>query len=321
METPADLTDLAMRYHRTLPGRIRRYLNERGISDLLIDFHLLGWNGNRIAIPIPDREGKISFFKLARDPEDKTPGPKMLATRGSGAELYGWEAVLKKPTQIVICEGEFDRLVLENEGFFSVTSTGGAGVFRREWAEYFKEIPEVYVCFDNDEAGRQGAERVGQMIPRAQIVQLPEDVGPGGDVTDFFVRLNHSRADFEDLMSRAMPALPDPPAPPRPPQGSQSDLRERIEHIKRDHAIVDVVGRYLRLQPSGDGFTGLCPFHQDHNPSFVVFPKTGTFRCFGCGRHGDVITFVREIEGLGFGEALQRLEYLHPHEPEAPQTQ
>ena len=64
-----DPLDLATNYHKALPGRIRRYLNERGISDILIDFHLLGWNGNRITIPIFNRDGELVFFKLARDPE------------------------------------------------------------------------------------------------------------------------------------------------------------------------------------------------------------------------------------------------------------
>jgi hypothetical protein len=50
-----DLLQLDTNYHKALPGRIRRYLNERGISDLLIDFHLLGWNGQRITIPIFNR--------------------------------------------------------------------------------------------------------------------------------------------------------------------------------------------------------------------------------------------------------------------------
>jgi DNA primase len=74
----------------------------------------------------------------------------MLATRGSYVELYGWGHVLAKPPQIIICEGEFDRFVLESKGFRAVTSTGGAGTFREEWAKEFEDIPEVYICFDRD---------------------------------------------------------------------------------------------------------------------------------------------------------------------------
>src|SRR2546426_9704069 len=129
----------------------------------------------------------------------------MLATPGANAELYGWERVLANPEQIVICEGEFDRLVLESRGFAAVTSTGGALTFRPTWTEAFREIPQVYICFDNDGPGQAGAERVVGLIPRARLVRLPDEVGEGGDVTDFFVRLGRSREEFIGLLEAAQP--------------------------------------------------------------------------------------------------------------------
>src|SRR5439155_17078888 len=141
----------------------------------------------------------------AKDPEDKSVSPKMLATLGAHAELYGWERFLANPEQIILCEGEFDRLVLESRGFAAVTSTGGALTFRPEWAEAFREIPTIYTCFDNDGAGRAGAERVARLVPQARIVRLPEEVGEGGDVTDFFVRLGRSPEDLVRLLEAAQP--------------------------------------------------------------------------------------------------------------------
>src|SRR5437867_10002405 len=130
MDTTHYLLDPATRYHEALPGRIRQYLNpQRGIPDLLIDAHQLGWDGTRITIPIFNREGELAFFKLAKDPEDRSDSPKMLATPGARAELYGWEDVRHVPEEIIICEGEFDRLALKAQGFRAVTSTGGARVF------------------------------------------------------------------------------------------------------------------------------------------------------------------------------------------------
>ncbi len=198
--------ELTREYHRNLPERIRDYLRQqRGIADTVIDLQLLGWNGHRITIPILDRQGELAFFKLAKDPEDQSDSPKMLATPGAHAELYGWERVLSRPSQIIICEGEFDRLVLESQGFAAVTSTGGALTFRPEWAEAFREIPNVFVCFDNDDAGREGAERVARLIPHARLVRLPEEVGYGSDVTDFFVRLGKTREEFLRLLARGCP--------------------------------------------------------------------------------------------------------------------
>jgi DNA primase len=266
-----DLLQLATNYHNALPGRIRRYLNERGISDILIDFHVLGWNGNRITIPTFNRQGELAFFKLAKDPEDPVLAPKMLATPGSYAELYGWEVLASEPKQVIICEGEFDRMVLEEKGFLAVTSTGGAGTFRPEFAEAFASIPKVYVCYDNDNAGRIGAERVTSLIPHARVVELPADVGEGGDVTDFFVRLGKSREDFQKLLDAAMPMPPSPPQEKRQQLPTASslnpELRQRVTRIKSQVPIAELVGRYVKLQRyDGDYLMCNCPFHADHNP-------------------------------------------------------
>src|SRR5437667_6293307 len=201
--------DLAREYHRNLPAHVREYLQQaRGISPEIVDLYLLGWNGSRITIPIFDREGRFAFFKLAKGPNDQTDSPKMLATPGAHAELYGWERVLAKPDQIIICEGEFDRLVLESRGFAAVTSTGGALTFRPTWAEALRKISTIYMCFDHDAAGRAGAERVARLIPHARLVRLPEEVSDGGDVTDFFVRLGRSREHFVGFLEAAQ-VLPD----------------------------------------------------------------------------------------------------------------
>ena len=69
-----DLMDLARKFHYDLPDRIRQYLNARGISDELIEKHLLGWNGWRITIPIFDRAGNLAFFKQVGKEGSKTDG-------------------------------------------------------------------------------------------------------------------------------------------------------------------------------------------------------------------------------------------------------
>lgn len=304
------LLTLATEYHEALPPGIRQYLNGRGIPDALVDFYFLGWNGSRITIPIFNRDRQLAFFKLAKDPEDRSDSPKMLATPGARAELYGWEDVRHRPDELVICEGEFDRLALKAQGFYTVTSTGGAQTFRPEWAEELSAIPNIYICFDRDEAGRLGAEHVCRLIPFAKVVTLPDEVGEGGDVTDFFVRLGRTDDDFRALMAEAVPVPPRPAAlpPNREPRPVDTELRQRIEQLKHQVGIGDVVGRYVELQAIGNTLTGLCPFHKDQNPSFTVYPETGTFYCFGCRARGDVIDFLRRIERLRFHEALDALE-------------
>jgi DNA primase len=313
MTGATDLRTQALAYHRNLPERIRDYLrHERGIADEVIDLHSLGWNGQRITIPIIDRNAQVVAFKFAKDPADASHSPKMLTTPGARAELYGWERVLVKPERIVICEGEFDRLVLETHGFAAVTSTCGAGVFRQEWAEELKNIPEVYVCFDRDDAGRNGALRAGRMIPHAKLVELPDEVGEAGDVTDFFVRLGRSREDFLHLLASAPPA----PAIVEPEfAGIGQDVERRkangeVEQLKSRVSIENMVGRHIPLRQKGKNLVGRCPFHDDRIPSFVVFPATQSFYCFGCRVHGDVAGFLMRIENLTFPEALRALREL-----------
>jgi DNA primase len=301
-----DLTILATTFHEALPQRVYTYLRQRGIFDMVIDRFLLGWNDLRITIPITNREGHVAFFELAKDPEDRTDAPKMLTTPGSKVELYGWEHISEKPEEIIICEGEFDRLVLEGRGFAAVTSTGGAGTFRKEWADALKDIPKIYVCFDNDEAGRKGAERIAQMIPQARIIRLPGEVGEGGDVTDFFARLMKSQHDFRKLMEAAQP-LPkvievESEESVRLRKSSSKNTEPlRIKSIVR---IEDIIQQYVPLRRRWQTFLGHCPFHEDRNPSFVVYPQSQSFYCFGCNKHGDVLSFIMRIEHLTFPEAL-----------------
>ena len=306
-----DLAAVALGFHEALPQRIREYLNSRGIPDGIIARYRLGWNDHRITIPVANRDGVVTFFKFAKDPTDTSDAPKMLTTPGASVELYGWERVLSKTTPLVVCEGEFDRLVLEARGFAAVTSTAGCAVFRKEWAKEFREIPEVYICFDNDEPGRDGALRVGQLIPHAKLLALPDEVGPAGDVTDFFVRLGRSTDDFLELLAQARPA-PKPSVPPhtRAPRLHEADspLAKRIARLKAGVSIVDVVGQYVDLRIGQGVFRGRCPFHDDSTPSFTVYPATGTFHCYGCRAHGDVIAFLMEASQLTFFQALEALE-------------
>lgn len=88
---------------------------------------------------------------------------------------------------------------------------------------------------------------------------------------------------------------------------SSADLRELIERVKDKLEIEAVVGRRVQLQRRSGRLWGLCPFHPEKTPSFTVAPERGFFKCFGCGKGGDVFTFVQELEGLSFWEALRAL--------------
>ena len=83
--------------------------------------------------------------------------------------------------------------------------------------------------------------------------------------------------------------------------------REYIDEVVRRSDITEVVSSYVQLRHRGRTHTGLCPFHSEKTPSFVVYPETQSFYCFGCGAGGDVITFVRKISNLDYVEAVKLL--------------
>ncbi|MFW6244722.1 MAG: CHC2 zinc finger domain-containing protein, partial [Fibrobacterota bacterium] len=79
------------------------------------------------------------------------------------------------------------------------------------------------------------------------------------------------------------------------------------EDIRARADIALIVGRYVNLKPQGQTLKGLCPFHKEKTPSFNVNPARGFYHCFGCGKGGDVFSFLQEIEGVDFPEALRML--------------
>ncbi len=101
-----------------------------------------------------------------------------------------------------------------------------------------------------------------------------------------------------------------------PPVGSGALLERRIvsripddiiESVRQAVDITDLVGRYVGLKRSGRSFKGCCPFHDEKTPSFHVWPETSTWRCFGCGKGGNIFGFLMEREGLAFPEAIRQL--------------
>lgn len=84
------------------------------------------------------------------------------------------------------------------------------------------------------------------------------------------------------------------------PQRFVEDLLDRLD-------LAELIGSRMTLKKAGANYKACCPFHDEKTPSFNVRPDKGFYHCFGCGAHGDAISFVREFEGLGFTEAVEEL--------------
>lgn len=80
-----------------------------------------------------------------------------------------------------------------------------------------------------------------------------------------------------------------------------------ISDIKSRLNIVDIIGEYLRVEKAGNNYRALCPFHNEKTPSFMISEERQMWHCFGCQKGGDMFSFIMEIEGLEFREALQML--------------
>lgn len=80
-----------------------------------------------------------------------------------------------------------------------------------------------------------------------------------------------------------------------------------VDEIKQKIDIIDFIGGYLELKKSGRNYKGLCPFHGEKTPSFMVSPELQIFKCFGCGEAGDLFNFHQKIEGIDFNQSLETL--------------
>ena len=205
--------ELVERLHQALPDNIRTYLNARGMTDDLIALFKLGWGAfygsSWITIPVPkkDNPDEYSMIKLRRDPnktDDKQPKMKVWPM-GATHELFPWSE-LQHTNQVVICEGEFDCMLLISKGIPAVTSTGGCGTFKKEWTKEFANLESVCVCYDNDSEGEKGATRTLDALKALETlklfqIHLPLDMGEGmKDVTDYFV---HYKGNPQTLLDSA----------------------------------------------------------------------------------------------------------------------
>lgn len=292
-----------------MPDKIKEYLNNRGITDDLIKDYKLGWkhfyNKWWITIPIFDVNNNFLFYKLRKNPFDDNVYKGSVYPKGSSAEIYGWEDVYNKTDYIFICEGELDRLVLKGKGVNAITSTAGANTFKNEWVDKLN-FKKIYICFDNDEAGKKGAEKLIKKFQKKDEVykiDLPDFVGKGGDITDYIVTHKKTLNDLFALRKK-IKFIIKKPKNKKVIVKKNKDGEFDIDKIKKI-SYINILG--LPSQKDNQKMWYKCPLHNEKTPSFCVYLDTNRFHCFGCGKSGSIIDLYMEINSVDFYTALKEL--------------
>ena len=175
------------RWHETMSEERREYWYSRKLTDQTINEFFLGWDGKRFTIPALYRLIPFAVKRRKFDIEDGIDA-KYTSIEGSRVGLFNADNLVNAHTA-VICEGEIDCMLLHQSGIVATTNTGGASTWRDEWSQFFTHIKNVYVLYDNDQAGTDGAGKVKQSIRRAHILTLPTGVN---DVGDLFAKVKNA---------------------------------------------------------------------------------------------------------------------------------
>lgn len=261
---------LVTKYHQALmklTGPIRDVLRERrGLTDDTVRRFQLGWDGERITIPIYDEYNTLVNFRRYKwnsnedqwkvlnyvDEYDNTYGE---------VRIFGIDRVVDPTVEYVVwSEGEMDRIINEQHGFATACATSGAGTFKPEWTKYFRNKKRVYIAQDNDEAGRLATQRLCEKLYRVvdvYVIQWPENFPVKGDITDFYTKCGFSTEDFQLILDNAVKYVD-----PTQIEARVADETEAQEVHLSDSSSAELKGKRLRIpvMVSGkDGTPYVCP--------------------------------------------------------------
>jgi hypothetical protein len=210
-EEPPPLDDIEEWHRRLMADSDRqRYLTEaRGLSLDVIRANLIGHDGERYTFPIFDYSGPFAVVENVRRylPDAGPDEPKWRSLARPGAWLY---PDVPGDDRLIICEGEWDALLLRAHGFPAITNTAGALTWRDEWSERIGPRRFVFIIYDRDRAGVVGSKKIRDSLRRVglvrsiTVVRLPFPLREkhGLDVSDYFAS-SRTAEDFRRLLNAA----------------------------------------------------------------------------------------------------------------------
>ena len=125
---------------------------------------------------------------------------KYKSIAGQQARLYNVDAALDHDGTVVVCEGEFDVMVMSQLGFSAVSGGSGAGSWKKEWNIYFEDVT-TFIWYDDDSAGMKGARKVSENIVHAKVIETPQEVS-GFDISDIYTIEDKGLDWFEGVLNR-----------------------------------------------------------------------------------------------------------------------
>jgi hypothetical protein len=207
---------LIAEYHQALmklTGPIRKVLSDRrGLANETLQRFQLGWDGDRVTIPIYDEYNSLVNFRRYKwnSDDDQWKALNYVDEFGNPygeVRIYGMDNLVDDSVEEVVwCEGELDRVIAEQHGFPTSCPTSGAGAWRPEWVRYFRKKKKVFVAQDNDAAGILATQKICDKLWRTvdvYIIHWPENFPQKGDITDFFTKCNLTSEDFRKLLDGA----------------------------------------------------------------------------------------------------------------------
>lgn len=316
---------LAQYYHSKITGQARSYLNSRGITNEAIRKFKIGFcsnNGygailrkgftnkeiqaskmfsnskegstydyfyNRITIPISIQGTTVSFSSrlVGNDWKNTKMSSPHLHRRGKINISFNHDELLKKgTTYIIITEAPIDAMTLNIHKFKAIAILGANRLTRKTIEDLYGK--QVYILFDYDLnwSGQRASKKIAQKLLNfdisSNIITLKSK--KKCDANSYFQNGGTRESLIHEL------------------EESEKFIGEKettkIRKIYSDKDIVQTIESYIEIEPSGSRFRALCPFHEDSQPSLVIYPQTGSYYCFSCNAGGNAEMFISRMKNV-----------------------
>lgn len=224
------------------------------------------------------------------------------------ARLPPWRAHRSEglPEAVLFTEGETDGLALATALRGSqwaqkadIRVVPGANAFRPEWEPLFVGL-DVYVFGDGDSAGNELRVTIAQIMPRARLVEIP----PGYDIVDFI--REYGREPIPTLLDAAK-AMPLFDIPDRKIPRERTDKQDELAPL----LMPELQAFGLRMFGYNSEWKAYCPYPDHDNertPAFTINSERGVYRCYGCGKRGNVVIWLKDIRGMSNDQIADYLE-------------